>query len=377
MGDEYLRIAALPVVQPIGQFYVGVISHTDLIQISFADMRRIERELDRYVGIQRKLLPQRVEEIGAFVNTIDATFPTSIVLSVPGSCAQYLEKTKELVLTEGLDEETGKPIPHYELAKILDGQHRIEGLKNLASGVAFQLAVSIFVEADIADQAYVFATVNLSQTKVNRSLVYDLLDYTKARSPQRSCHDIAVALDKFGSSPLHNMIKRLGSATPGRSGETLTQATVVDSLLPYISTDPLGDREKLARGKKVAIDDTEYQKTPFRPMWVAKRDADIARVLMEYFSAVAERWPQSWKGRERGNILPRTNGFRAFMRFLKNAYLHELPRPAENGVITRDRFREIISAADVKDGEFTTDVFPPGTSGEKLLYDRLRESTKI
>src|SRR5579871_3579077 len=315
MGDEYLRIAALPVVQPIGQFYVGVISHTDLIQISFADMRRIERELDRYVGIQRKLLPQRVEEIGAFVNTIDATFPTSIVLSVPGSCAQYLEKTKELVLTEGLDEETGKPIPHYELAKILDGQHRIEGLKNLASGVAFQLAVSIFVEADIADQAYVFATVNLSQTKVNRSLVYDLLDYTKARSPQRSCHDIAVALDKFGSSPLHNMIKRLGSATPGRSGETLTQATVVDSLLPYISTDPLGDREKLARGKKVAIDDTEYQKTPFRPMWVAKRDADIARVLMEYFSAVAERWPQSWKGRERGNILPRTNGFRAFMRF--------------------------------------------------------------
>jgi DGQHR domain-containing protein len=377
MGEEYLRIAALPVVQPIGQFYVGVISHTDLIQISFADMRRIERELDRYVGIQRKLLPQRVEEIGAFVNTIDATFPTSIVLSVPGSCAQYLEETKELVLTEGLDEETGKPIPHYELAKILDGQHRIEGLKNLASGVAFQLAVSIFVEADIADQAYVFATVNLSQTKVNRSLVYDLLDYTKARSPQRSCHDIAVALDKFGSSPLHNMIKRLGSATPGRSGETLTQATVVDSLLPFISTDPLGDREKLARGKKVATDDTEYQKTPFRHIWVAKRDADIARVLMEYFSAVAERWPQSWKGRERGNILPRTNGFRAFMRFLKNAYLHELPRPSENGVLTRDRFREIISAADVRDGEFTTEVFPPGTSGEKLLYDRLRESTKI
>lgn len=377
MAGEYLRIAALPIVQPIGQFYVGVISHADLIQISFADMRRIERELDRYVGIQRKLLPQRVEEIGAFVNTIDATFPTSIVLSVPGSCAQYSEDTSELVLSEGLDERTGQVIPHYELAKILDGQHRIEGLKSLAKDVVFQVAVSIFVEADVADQAYVFATVNLSQTKVNRSLVYDLLDYTKARSPQRSCHDIVVALDKFETSPLYNMIKRLGSATPGRSGETLTQATVVDSLLPYISDDPLGDRERLARGKKVTLDSVEYQKTPFRALWVAKRDTDIARILIEYYAAVAERWPRSWKGREKGNMLPRTNGFRAFMRFLKNAYLHEVPRPSEDGMITRDRFREILSAVDVQDGEFTTDVFPPGTSGEKLLYDRLRQSTKI
>lgn len=376
MPDEYLRIPALPLVQPIGQFYIGVISYRDLIQISFADMRRIERELDRYVGIQRKLMPQRVVEIGRFVNTIDATFPTSIVLAIPGACARYDEATRELVLSESTDEATGEKIAHYEIAKILDGQHRIEGLKALTSGV-FQLAVSIFVEEDIADQAYIFATVNLSQTKVNRSLVYDLLDYTTARSPQRSCHDIAVAVDRHERSPLKDMIKRLGNATPGRTGETLTQATFVDSLLPMISIDPLGDREKLARGKAPKFDAAEYAKVPFRHLWLAERETDIAKSLMEYFAAIAERWPISWASRERGNILPRTNGFRALMRLLKNIYLRQFPQPTYDVVIDKEMIAGSLRSIDLKDGDFTTELFPPGTSGEKLLYDRLRSGAGV
>ena len=377
MNGRQFIIPALPVKQPIGEFYVGVISHEDLIQVSFADMRRIENALDRYVGIQRKLSPPRVKEISQFVNSIDATFPTSIVLSVPASCATYDETEKKLTLTEGKDESTGESIQFFEIAKILDGQHRIEGLKNF-SGEAFHLPVSIFVEADIADEAYVFATVNLSQTKVNRSLVYDLLDYSKARSPQRSTHDISVALDKHSSSPFENMIKRLGSATPGRTGETLTQATFVTALLPFISNDPLTDRERLARGKSVQIDDASYPQTPFRWLWVKERDTEIAKILIEYFSAVAERWPGSWASRDKGNILPRTNGFRAFMRFLKNVYLNQYPMiPKSDPVIPRSQIMEILERVDLADGDFNTTKFPPGSSGEKLLYDYLRNASKI
>ena len=98
-SEDEVRVPALRVKQPIGEFYVGVIDCKALIQISFADMRKIEGDLDRYVGIQRKLAQPRVTEIGKFVNTIDATFPTSIVLAVAGSCARYDEVTKELVLT--------------------------------------------------------------------------------------------------------------------------------------------------------------------------------------------------------------------------------------------------------------------------------------
>lgn len=377
MDNSILRIPAHPVRQPIGEFYVGVVSHRDLIQISFADMRRIEKELDRYVGIQRRLVPQRVSEIERFVNGIDATFPTSIVLAIPGNCARYDEATKELVISEGVDESTGEPIRFFEVAKILDGQHRIEGLKGF-NGESFQLTVSIFVEADIADQAYVFATVNLAQTKVNRSLVYDLLDYATARSPQKSCHDIAVALDKHPSSPFVDMIKRLGSATPGRSGETLTQATFVSALLPFISADPLGDREKLARGKSLKRDDTEYPRTPFRWLWLEERDTDVARLLIEYFAAIAERWPAAWRSREKGNMLPRTNGFRAFMRFLKNLYLAEKFQPDEaEPSIPRERVLETLKKVPLSDQDFTTTRFAPGTSGEKALYDLLREAGKV
>jgi hypothetical protein len=46
----------------------------------------------------------------------------------------------------------------------------------------------------LATQASLFSTVNLAQTKVNRSLVYDLHDYAHTRSPEKS-HDVAIALD--------------------------------------------------------------------------------------------------------------------------------------------------------------------------------------
>jgi DGQHR domain-containing protein len=379
MKNFSLRVPVLRVTQPIGEFFVGVISAKDLIEISSADIRRIEGDLDRYVGIQRKLSEDRVKEIGAFVNSIDATFPTSIVLSIPGSCAEYDEKNGFLVLKEGINEDTDIKITSSEIANILDGQHRIEGLKAF-QGKDFDLTVSIFVEADIADEAYIFATVNLAQTKVNRSLVYDLLDFAKARSPQKSCHDIAVALDKHKSSPFYKMIKRLGTATPGRTGETLAQATFVSSLIPLISTVPLDDRERLARGKSVKTTDEEYSKTPFRALWVEGRDADITRILIEYFSAISETWPNAWKSRERGNILPRTNGFRASMRFLKNAYLHFLPKfDSKDFLISRSTYRKLFNPIKLQlsDDDLNSNNFIPGSTGEKKLYETFRELAKI
>ncbi len=377
MSNFSLRVPVLRVKQPIGEFYVGVINSKDLIEISSADIRRIEGDLDRYVGIQRKLSADRVKEIGSFVNSIDATFPTSIVLSIPGSCTEYDEKTGLLVLKEGINEDTDEKISSSEIANILDGQHRIEGLKAF-QGDGFDLTVSIFVEADIADEAYIFATVNLAQTKVNRSLVYDLLDFAKARSPQKSCHDIAVALDKHKASPFYEMIKRLGTATPGRTGETLAQATFVSSLIPFISLEPLEDRERLARGKSVKTTEEEYGKTPFRALWVDGKDADITRILIEYFSAISEKWPRAWKSRERGNILPRTNGFRASMRFLKNAYLHFLPKyDSENFLIMRSTYRKLFDRIKLSDDDLNSNNFIPGSTGETKLYETFREQAKI
>ena len=104
------------------------------------------------------------------------------------------------------------------------------------------------MDIDIAEQAFIFSTVNLAQTKVNRSLVYDLYDLAKARSPQKVCHMIAVALDTHENSPFHQRIKRLGVATKGRYRETINQATFVQALMKYTSNTEMKDRDLYMRG---------------------------------------------------------------------------------------------------------------------------------
>src|SRR5208282_6420959 len=70
--------------QPIGEFYVGRIEARDLYSIAWVDIRRIfrEREFETYLGIQRPLNPKRVTELQQYVQTVDATFPTGIIVAV-------------------------------------------------------------------------------------------------------------------------------------------------------------------------------------------------------------------------------------------------------------------------------------------------------
>lgn len=370
-----VNFRALEVEQPIGRFYVGVMSAAELLAVSHVDMRRIEGPLDQYVGIQRSLSQSRVKEIAEFVKSIDATFPTSVVLAVKGECAEFVDG--QLRLFEGEDPETSERIPLGEVASILDGQHRVEGLKE-AGALDFQILVSVFVDADIADQAYIFATVNLAQTKVNKSLVYDLLDYATARSPQKSAHEVAVALDRFESSPFFKSIKRLGTRTEGRFGETLAQATVVNAIIPLLSRRPEQDRYALAKGRKVGALDSPYHETPLRYLWVAERDTDIARVLLEYFTAVRDRWPSAWVSREKGHILPRTNGFRALMRLFKLIYLRERREPSsESPVVDQSVYRAYFERSALLDTDFTIARFPPGTGGETAIFNLLRQQLGV
>lgn len=365
----FINISALPIQQPIGEFYIGVINWTDLLDISFADIREIERDLDSYLGIQRKISPNRVQELSEYVHTKDASFPTSIILAVEEQCIEWDEGSKTLTL-RSTDE-----IDYAHIAKVLDGQHRLEGLRALKEGQIFQLNVTIFVEADIADQANIFATVNLAQTKVNKSLVYDLFDYARSRSPQKTAHDITVGLDRAEGGPLYQRIKRLGTRTIGRTGETLTQATVVNCLLHLISAKPMIDRDLLMRGKKIKFAlDWELETMPFRNLFIQEQDVAMARILNNYFSAIRLRWPVAWEDRSKGNILARTNGFRAFMRAFKNLYV-DMCRGGEIGqIVATSKFVERISTVKLTNESFNTQSYSPGTSGETALYnDLMRE----
>ena len=400
--EERISLNVVPVEQPIGTFYIGAMDSRDLISISWADIRRIgtqdellppvvdpsddlpalnepvgpedpiesmdedivfveDQGFEKFLGIQRELNPGRVAEIQKYVENVDASFPTAVLLAISSEQAQFDETSGALTI-----------VRHTKAAKIIDGQHRIAGLRKY-SGTSFKVNVAIFIDMDIQDQAMVFATINLTQTKVNKSLAYDLYEFTTSRSPQKTCHDIVRFLNYRQNSPFEGKIKMLGRGQDVT--QTFTQATFVDRLLRFISRDPMDDRDRGKRRMKLerAIGH-QARRQIFRNFFIDNDDGRITVILWNYFLAVAQRWPRAWEEVQQGNVLNRTNGFGALMRFLRVAYLSfETP----GRIIPADNYRPILEAINLPDMGFTTDIYLPGSSGEKRLYDELVNQSRL
>jgi len=397
--NEYISVPYIEVKQPIGSFYLTKMTWKDLFEIAEADIRKIEDEnvknnsFDSYLGIQREVSESRVKEISKYITTFDATFPTSIILSIQSR--EYRSNGKQIFLNriEELDNIVSyEEITNIEvnkehlkirrskaIASILDGQHRIEGLKrayqdnSLFEGNIhdFELNVTIFVDLDIDDQAQIFSVINKAQTKVNKSLVYDLYDYAKSRSPQKTAHDIVRILNRMEQSPFNKMIKILGK-TVDKERETIAQATFVELLLGLISDNPMVDRDDIRKGKKLSNVYNE-NKLIFRKYFIQENDEEIIKILWNYFLAVKEVWPKSWSTIEKGNILIKTTGLIALIRLLKSLF-NELKL---NETTTQSEYVEILKRAKLRDKCFTLDYYIPGSSGHSQLYNDLLKCIKL
>ena len=382
--DNIIALPVIRIVQPIGEIYVGRMSSKSLWEIAEYDMREIrEKEDGIYLatGIQRQLNEKRVSEIAVYVKTVDATFPTAVVLAISSDCVQFNGDGESGCLSMQLSSEPTESregdglFAYRRIARVIDGQHRIEGLKRANVG-DFDVNVAIFVDADIEDQARVFATVNLAQTKVSKSLVYDLFSYSTALSPEKLAHTVCISLDQTEGSPFYHRIKRLGTATPGRlQQEPLSQATVVEGILSHIVANKeqlIRDRDNARRGRKFTLPTIEEaRKLPLRKFFVEGRDIDAAELIWNYFEAVNNVWPNDWHVSGVGNILPRTNGYRALIRFFRDAYNY-LADPGE--IVRPQAFEDVFGRVKGLAGSFTTENYPPGTSGEARLYADLRKA---
>lgn len=372
MASTTLTLEYLKVTQNVGIFYSCVMPAQQLLEICQFDFRQIKDNngVKEFLGIQRPLREDRVKDIRKYIHTVDACFPTSIVISIDERCASYVEKDgkKFLVLQPYEDPEEDKiKIPFRGLAKIIDGQHRLKAFEG--TDVDWLLTVNIFVGADEATQAMIFSKVNLAQTKVNKSIVYDLFSLDRERSPEKTAHEIVVNLNSIPDSPFFELIKRLGSATDGVFGETLSQATVVKGILPYITNDPLTDRDI---GRRIGVwpdrGPKDFERRFLYPFFKDDDDHKILAILINYFGAVRERWPDAWTSTGRGAILSRTNGFNGCVRFLRDAYFYLTTKPT---VPSKQEFAEILARSTLEDPDFTTEHFPPGSSGASALYREL------
>lgn len=378
-----IRISVRQVTQPIGSFFTASMDARTLVDISFSDIRRMEdRDIEKYLGIQRPLDKSRVKKIRQYIQSKDATFPTAIIIAVDEKCAEYDEENHELILHPYLPTEDSEDsiIPEGRIAKVLDGQHRLAGFltgdddnRTFDFGETFDVNVSIFIGIDISEQAKIFATVNLAQTKVNKSLVYDLEDLAKSRSPFKTCHHIAVALDKNSDSPFHERIKRLGVATPGRNYEPLTQASFVEALVKFISDNPIRDRNDIIAGRKMEA--VDFTKHPFREHFELgqKGDLIIYDIIFNYFEAVKKKWPKAWSNiGTKGNLLPRANAFKALMKYLQVDVYPELHKGDITKIPSSSEFSKAFSHITLSDDDFITKNFVPGGGGQSTFYKLLK-----
>ncbi|EOE1544742.1 DGQHR domain-containing protein [Providencia rettgeri] len=328
--NKYLKVS-----QPIGEFYCCVMKAKDLYEISFSDVRKMEKEqnddnFETYLGIQRELNSSRVKKITDYIKSVDATFPNSIIVAIDD---KFISLDDDYISITFHNKDKGK------VAKILDGQHRLAGFENTNfcytsqnnEQVDFELLVTIFVEADLHTQSQVFTMVNQNQTKVNKSLVYDLESLALARNPAKTAHQIAVLLNSKVNSPFYKRIKRLGIKTPGVTTEMITQAAFVDNLVKWtISRQPSLDRDILLGRKKNFIgikdkklpdnDNDSFKKLPFRKSFIDGNDSVIAMNLFNFFSAIEKRWPESWSVKNKTSVLNKTVGFIALTRVLRDLY---------------------------------------------------------
>ena len=371
--ENYIEnISYIEVKQPIGKFYSVAMKCSDLLEIANYDIRRIERDeannIDTYFGIQRNPSQNRLKEISEYVTYVDATFPTSIVIAIN----TFEDEEADIPIKNiSIENNKLKIRKNEKVAQILDGQHRLLGLKKAIENKGlfaekiktdFDLIVTIYLDMDPESQSMIFATINKAQTKVNKSLVYDLYDLANSRSPLRTAHNIVRVLNENIKSPLKDKIKMLGVADDKES-ETIAQATLVECIVSYISKNALRDRDISKRGEKLLLDNDN--KLFFRKWFIEEKDILIARTLLNYFLAIKSKWKIAW---DENTILVKSTGIIAFMKFLPKIIEKH---PLNDNELTKGVFDKVLSSITLKDKDFINENFPSGGVGQRNLREIL------
>jgi DNA phosphorothioation-associated DGQHR protein 1 len=300
-----VKIKVLPVHQPMGNFFVGVLPASLLTQVGFSDTMSAhldsENETYNVNGTQRVKRIDRLKKIAEYINRTDAAFPNTIILSANftpyGFTLDELEnqiKSDEFEyedfkeLTTKLssqdfiwDELKDQSINYHEsyswkvinnndgtydlhipsnkkLAAIIDGQHRLMAFEHAKEETQnMELVCSIYLDLPKALQAQIFAVINSTQKPVDKSLTYNLYGYNIEEedevywSPDKLAVFLTRKLMVDESSALKGRIKI--AATLDNDLKDLSKninwqistAVVVQGILKLISTNPIKDSNEI------------------------------------------------------------------------------------------------------------------------------------
>lgn len=312
------KINTISINQPIGTFYIGKMNGKDLSDTAFINRRDYEPNLfDSIGGVQRKDSKKRIISISEYVNDPDAIFPAPIIISVDSNEIK-ISKTNEISFDI-----------NKKIFEVIDGQHRLLGLRESKKAHEFEIPVAILVDITEEQKAYIFSTINSNQEKVSTSLIYDLFGVTEGRSPYKTCHFIARSFNSDKNSPFYQKLKMLGKTVYGE--ESLTQGTFVNKIIDLISSDPKKDTVDIKNNKNLIIDSNR----PLREFFINNQDDIIYKIILNYFQAISDIFKEEWEQHDK-YVIRRTTGFAGLIFALKIL----LPYGFERKQLSVNFFRE-------------------------------------
>ena len=359
--DDGINTFAIRVNQPLGTFYAFTIGANVLDRITYSQpaevMARMEQESDEnkggysIFGTQRGENKKRLEEIASFIRTTEATFPNAIILAANyDQEGRYIEENDQRRWSVNQASvgcwKLHIPSTSERSASIIDGQHRLHAFNKLplsAPERSMELLCVVFLELPTPYHAYVFATINFNQKKVDRSLAYELFGFDVDEKPARfwSPETLAVYLTRLMNtekeSPLYRSIfpvadsEKLFSDMDKQPNDDVrvSMATVVDGILRLISKNPKEDRNLVRRPENKELGRESLvpiKGVPLRALYIKSNDKAIYDLLCNYFSTVRIT---VWATAGKGSYLRKTVGVQALFDVLKELVC-ELPITASN-----------------------------------------------
>lgn len=347
---------ALKVNQPLGDFYVFGLNAIDLNDITYSQPARIMQRLEAessdsgsysIFGSQRTERKNRLVEIANFIKSTEATFPNAIILAANYDDQGYLvdeESSRRWVVKHIQDNlyELTIPVGQEPSASIIDGQHRLHAFTKLPDNSPhknMELLCAAFLDLPTPYHAYIFATINFNQKKVDRGLAYELFGFDVEEKPKQFWppETLAVYLTRVFNtakdSPFRDAI-----SSPAIAAEMVekvdqpqdennfkeppkkilvSMATVVDGILSLISKNPKDDRYTMRRPENLDIGRlslADSKDLPLRKFYLSGNDLAIMEVVTNYFTAVSE---QIWDKAGADSYLIKTVGIQAQFDVLK------------------------------------------------------------
>ncbi len=335
---SYLELPALKVIQPLGDFFIIKLSPEELLSISFSEPMAYINERGQVKGSQRKKDEKRLTEIARYIDSVEMAFPNSIILA-----ANYtqlgtvsMDESERWRIEENTDCGIVKIIipKKIKLAAIIDGQHRLNAFEYVTKQERFtdlQLVCSVYFDLPNSYQAFLFATINSNQKKVDRSLALEQFGFNvddepeKAWTPEKLAVFISRKLNIDSESPFCKHIK-VAPLNPEnlfnddfKTDWVVSTATIVDGILSLISSNPKRDRidmqqKSILTGRNREMILNRKDLSPMRHFFVKGNDQIIYDCIKLYFNSVKTIL---WSKAQPDSYILKTVGIQALFDILK------------------------------------------------------------